>query len=226
MSGKKYLVVLGILAVVSLGVSTGVTLLFGGKDAPPPGQGGAKKPLSPEEALRAELAAAGKARNVLPDQGRLEGLIKDLRARIAEYDRKALKLAERERRIATAEGNLQRRAKELEKLRMQLASPLTSLRSALAEYEAQMVTVRQTEKANFQQIAATYDKMESESAASIFTGMCEKKRNQFDDVVRILHYMSERTSAKVLSAMATTDAKTAADLTTGLQKVRELNQQG
>ncbi len=214
MTGKKYIVLLVILAVVSLGASAAISLLFGGPGTPAGGKDGAgKKPPSKTDALLAGLAAAGQPREFLPNQAAIEQLIKDLRARTAEYEHKKSLLAQRESRVRQAEENLKRRAKEVEKLRMELIGPLTRLKDAIAEVRRQQVLVDKQEKSNLQRIAGTFEKMDAVKGGAMLAGMCEN--GQADDAVKILYYMSERMSAKMLAEMP--DQALAAKLT-GLMK--------
>jgi flagellar motility protein MotE (MotC chaperone) len=218
MSGKKFLLILGALAVVSLGVSTVLSLLLGGRGAAGTGQGArAGKPLSKSEALLAQLAAAGEPKRLLPTQSQLEETVRDLRARIAEYEHKRQLLDERDKRVAQAEENLKRRAKEVEKLRMELIGPLTRLKDAVADLQRQQKVVAKQEKANFQRIAATFEKMETTKGGAMLAGMCEN--GQTDDVVKILYYMNERSSAKLLAEIP--DQALAAKLTGLMKKIQE-----
>jgi hypothetical protein len=205
MSGKKFLIALGILAAVSFGVSLGLSSLLGGKGSHAVKEA-AGKPLG-----------KGEARKALPEQEKIEQLTKDLRARIAEYERKDHKFIEREKRLALAEENLIHRAKELETLRLQMVGPLTRLKDAMAELDRSRVQVSKQEKANLLRIASTFEKMDPVRGGGILSGMAANK--QLDDVAKILFYMSERTSAKMLAEI--TDKVVAAQLTEKMQKIRE-----
>ena len=218
MTGKKYLIILGILAAVSFGVSLGLSAMLGGKGAHA-GKEAAGKPPNKGEALLAGLSAdgAGEARKALPEQEKIEQLTKDLRARIAEYERKEHKFVEREKRLAVAEENIVHRAKELETLRLQMVGPLTRLKDAMAELDHARVAVNKQEKANLLRIASTFEKMDPTRGGGILSGMAANE--QLDDVAKILFYMSERSSAKMLAEI--TDKTLAAKLMGMMQKIRE-----
>ena len=218
MAGKKYLIILGVLAAVSFGVSLGVSALLGGKDSHAE-KNAAAKPVNKSDALLAGLSAdgAGEARKALPEQEKIDQLTKDLRARIAEYERKEHKFIEREKRLAVAEENLVHRAKELETLRLQMVGPLARLKDAMAELDRARVQVNKQEKANLQKIASTFEKMDPTKGGGILSGMAANE--QLDDVVKILFYMSERSSAKMLAEIQ--DKALAAKLTGMMQKIRE-----
>jgi len=217
MKGIKYLIILGVLAVVSFGVSLGVSLLVGDRKPPAGKSASPANPPSRSEALLAGLSNDAPARKTLLKQQQLEELIKDLQARMTEYERKELKQAEREKRIALAEETLQRRAKELEKLRMELVGPLTRLRDAVAELERSRVLIAKQEKVALQTIASKYERMDPEKGSGILATMCAS--NQIDDVVKILYYMSERVSAKFLAEMS--DQAMAARLTAMMKTIQE-----
>lgn len=234
MSGKKFLIILGALAAVSFALSAGVGLFFGGAKPSPAGgkSPAAVRPPTKSEALLAGLAATGERppAKVSHDREQVEGLIKDLRVRMSEYERKERKLLERKKRVALAEQNLRRRAKELETLRMELVGPLMRLKNAVAELDSTRVVVAKEEKVNLQRIAATYEKIPPERGATILADMCDN--GQTDDVVKILFYMNERCAGKLLGEMAgddraakptgeVADKGRAAELTKRMQRIRE-----
>ncbi len=216
MSGKKYLVLLGILALLSFGGALGVSLLLGGGGPEASAGKDPNRSLTQGQAVLAGLGAPRPDRKP-PSRIAVEEMIKDLRLRLSEVQRRSRSLDERARRLDLAEQAVRQRAKELEKLRMQLVGPLTRLKDAIARMERSRVRVRKEEKANIVRIAATYEKMDAARGAEILTGMCTNE--QTDDVVRILYYMNERCSAKLLGEM--TDQALAARLTGLMQKVRE-----
>ena len=225
MSGKKFLIILGGLAVLSFGVSLAISMLLGGSEpASPPGPQATTRPaLTGADALLATAGAPGRLlRQMLPAQRQVEELIKDLRARVTDYDRRERQLDDREKRLQLTEQNLQRRAKELEKLRMELVTPWTRLKEAAAELERSRVNVDAQEKAAILNIAATFEKMDSAEGAAILEGMCQNE--QTDDVVKILFYVSERPRGKLLGEIK--DKDLAAKLTALMQKVREVNTKG
>ncbi|HUS92479.1 MAG TPA: hypothetical protein VM695_11550 [Phycisphaerae bacterium] len=214
MSGKKYLIILGILAAMSFGVSLGVSLLLGGPG--PEGKAPAAPP-NPSDALLAGLSADPAPREALLAQHKLDELIKDLRARMAEYERKEKALAERARQVATAEQTLRRRAQELETLRTELVGPLTRLKDAVAELRRSRVLIDKQEKAAIRTIASKYERMDPIQGGEILVTMCGNQ--QTDDVVKILYYMSERVSAKFLAEMP--DKALAARLTALMKTIQE-----
>jgi flagellar motility protein MotE (MotC chaperone) len=214
MSGKKFYLLLGVLAVASLGISAALTLLTGG--GAPAGKPSGEAPTK-EAALLAGVTAAGGPPPMLPRQEQFEQLVKELRVKVLDYRRKEQKLAEREKRLALAEENLKRRSKELANLLARLEAPLNRLKAAEAELERARLLVDKQERANIQRIAATFEKMDPEGGGEILSGMCAN--SQTDDAVKILYYMSDRTSASLLGEMK--DRDLAARLAGMMQRITE-----
>jgi flagellar motility protein MotE (MotC chaperone) len=213
MFGRKYLMILGVLALLSVGVSAGISGLFGGakKASPAAGPQPGKAEAMPAKVQTIEDKPA-------PGQEQVQDLVHELRLRLGEVQRREARLGEQEKRVQMAEEGLQRRAKELEALRMELIGPLTRLKEATAELDKSRMKVSAEEKQNITRVAATFEKMDAEGGSGILMGMCAN--NQADDVVKILYYMSERAAAKVLGAM--TDKALAARLTAMMQRIREV----
>jgi len=86
-----------------------------------------------------------------------------------------------------------------------------------------MIKIEKVEQQNLVSIAATYDKMDSASAAVIMTNMSKvsdsKKSSDIDDAVKILYYMTERTKAKVLAEMTKTQPEITALFCKKLKKI-------
>ncbi len=79
-------------------------------------------------------------------------------------------------------------------------------------------------------IAATYDNMDSASASKIVVSMCssqtqpgeiDNQSSGFDEAVKILYYMTDRTKAKLLAELTTSEPKLAAFLTQKLKRIVE-----
>ncbi len=223
---KKFLMILGILALVGFGVAMGISIWFGGRDEPTAG-GPTKQPAGGPQTLLAQMGAVQTPKTTLLRRQQLEELIKDLELRMNEYKRKADRLAQREQRVVIAEGNLQRRAEELEKLRTELIVPLTRLKDAMAELQSLQDTVDKDQKAALMRIAASYGMMEPAKGGGILAEMY--RNGQEKDVARILYYMSERTSAKLLAELGNEhvdpndpeSGTLAPDLTQMMKKIKE-----
>ena len=102
---------------------------------------------------------------------------------------------------------------------MELVAPLDRLKQAKKELDESRVRIEQEETANLRSAAAIYDKMSPEESGPVFESMC--KNNQIDDAVKILRFMNERTAAKVLGQIQTSDKDAARKLTDGLKRIQQ-----
>jgi hypothetical protein len=161
----------------------------------------------------------------------LKELIQIIRKKMQEYESKVQALEIREKRVQMAQGVLKEDVENLTNLRIELASTIANLKSERDKLQKSRLEIEEVEKANFISIAATYDKMESSSASKILVSMCKsgqmqtmqagKGKSSFDDAVKILYYMAERTKAKLLAELANTEPSLAALLNNRLIQIVE-----
>ncbi|MHC4158080.1 MAG: hypothetical protein ACYSSO_03285 [Planctomycetota bacterium] len=156
----------------------------------------------------------------------LKGLVHEVREKIQEYNNKLEGLEVQEQRLHISQDTLKKDINKLMDLQIELASMVTNLKSERDNLLKDKVKIVQTEKSNLMSIAATYDKMDPTSASKILTNMSripnEAARSaSLDDVVKILHYMAERTKAKLLAELATSEPKLAALLCRKLKQIVE-----
>ena len=158
----------------------------------------------------------------------LKGLVFEVREKIREYENKAKELDRREERLAMTQETLKKDIDELNKMRVELAALVANLKEERSKLIETRVQIAQSEKANITSIAATYDKMDAASASKILTNMCQRQLESgriqggaIDDAVKILFYMTERTKAKVLAEMVTTEPKLSAMLCQRLKEIVE-----
>jgi uncharacterized membrane protein YfbV (UPF0208 family) len=162
----------------------------------------------------------------------LKELIFDVREKMQEYDQKLQSLEKREQRIRIAQDVLRKDIEKLDNLRVELSSAVVSLKNERDRLQKSRIDINKSEKANLMSIAATYDKMDSTSASQILINMCSGQLskagggiyNGMDDAVKILHYMTERTKAKLLAELVTSEPKLAAVLCQRLKEVVEKEQ--
>lgn len=150
------------------------------------------------------IASMGaEAKQSMTDQ-QLQTLIFEVREKIKEYALKLQNLDVREKRLQIAQDGLKKDIEEMASLRIDLASAVASLKNEQAKLLKSKVEIEKNEKDNLISIAATYDKMDAESAGKILMNMIQSKNpgNNSDDAVKILYFMTERTKAKVLASMA------------------------
>jgi flagellar motility protein MotE (MotC chaperone) len=161
---------------------------------------------------------------------RLKNLVFEVREKIKEYDNKLQVLELQGQRLQITRDALQKDIENLNNLQIELASTVAGLKEQRNKLLKTRVDITKEEKANMVSIAATYDKMDSQSAGKILTNLCKKqgqsvvgKENSgLQDAVKILHYMTERTKAKVLAEIVTSEPQLASLLCQRLKQVSEI----
>lgn len=198
---------------------------------PAPGDDESQAALSQSQSGAA--AASGPVTKAMTEQ-ELKNLILDIRGKIQDYNNKLQALGVRERRLQLAQDMLKKDIENLNSLRIELASAVANLKSERDKLIKSRLQIDQTEKSNLVSIAATYDKMEVSGASKILTNMCaaqitgktqavksDSVGGSFDDAVKILYYMSERTKAKLLAELASSEPALAAALCKRLKQIVE-----
>ena len=193
------------------------------------GQPEQEKPL-PEPGMTGSAdSGSGPMRRALTEQ-QLKNLIQDIREKMREYDDRLQALTVRERRFQMAQDVLKEDVNNLNNLRVELASTVANFKSERDKLLKSRLEIDQAEKTNLASIAATYDKMDASSAGKILANMCTaggdetqsgKKDGSLDDAVKILHYMTERTKAKVLAELAVSEPALAAAFSQRLKQIVE-----
>ena len=173
-------------------------------------------------------AEDGTGTRTLTEQ-QLKELILEVREKIQQYDRKLQDLEKEKERMQIAQQTLKKDIDTLNNLRVDLAASVVSLKSERDALLKARTEIEQVEKTNLMAIASAYDKMDSARAGEILKSMVQgrtqdgvpAKKANADDAVKILHFMQERTKAKVLAELAATDAPLAATLSQRLKQVTE-----
>lgn len=174
------------------------------------------------------IGADGKAAKNMTEQ-QLKSLVYEVREKIQDYDSKLRDIELREQRLQTAHNTLKEDIGNLNNMRVELASIVANLKSERDKLLKTRVEIEQAEKANLMSVAAAYDKMDAASASKILSSMSTNQTEDgtatgssgFDDAVKILHYMTERTTAKVLAEMVNSEPKLAAAICQRLKKINE-----
>jgi flagellar motility protein MotE (MotC chaperone) len=193
-----------------------------------PGQG---KTLPEPGLTEAGDMGSGPMKKALTEQ-QLKNLIQDVRGKMRDYDNRLQTLTVRERRLQMAQDVLKEDIGNLNNLRVELAAAVVNLKNERDKLLKSRLQIDQAEKVNLISIAGTYDKMESSSASKILTNMCAtggqtpsgksgQAHSRYDDAVKILYYMEDRTKAKVLAEMATSEPDLAAALCERLKHIVE-----
>ena len=160
----------------------------------------------------------------------LRNLVFEVREKVQEYDDKLQNLAVREQRLQRTQDTLKEDIQNLDNLRIELAAIVADIKSERDKLLKTRLEVAQAEKSNLVLIAATYDKMDASSASKILVSLCtsqtqpgkiDSQSRGFDEAVKILYYMTERTTAKLLAEVTTAEPKLAAFLTQRLKQIVE-----
>jgi len=174
-------------------------------------------------------AGSGPMTKAMTEQ-QLKNLIQDIREKMREYDNRLQALTVRERRFQMAQDMLKEDIDKLNNLRTELASTVANLKTERDKLLKSRLEIDQAERVNLVSIAATYDKMEANSAGKILANMCvaaggdtrgARKDGSLDDAVKILYYMTERTKAKVLAELAVSEPALAAAFSQRLKQIVE-----
>ncbi len=160
----------------------------------------------------------------------LKNLVFEVQDKKRQYENKLQGLQTQEKRIQMAQDMLKKDIENLNNLRVELASTVAQLKKQREKLLNSKIEIAQTEKANLAKIAATYDKMDAASASKILINMCagqtqrrsvETSEDNINDAVKILHYMNERTKAKVLAESVTSEPTLTAALCERLKHIIE-----
>jgi len=149
----------------------------------------------------------------------LQNLIYDIRQKMKEYKSREKELDLQEVRLRTARTSLQDDIDRLDNLRVQLTATVATLKQQETSLRNSMVEIGTVEKSNVQSIAGRYDKMDITQASKIMVNMVSN--NQLDDAAKIIYYMSERTSGKLLGEIGNTKPEFAVILCNQLKRMSE-----
>jgi len=157
----------------------------------------------------------------------LKELIFEVREKIQEYQAKNQSLDKEKQRLLVAQQTLQKDIAALNDLRVELAATVANLRNERDMLQKTRVEVEQAERTNLVAIAAAYDKMDAARASEILSNMAAtqsksgavNRSTNIDDAVKILFFMQDRTKAKVLAELASTEPALAALLSQKLKQV-------
>jgi len=214
---KTKIIFIAVLTALCFGASFSISLLLRA-----PGQSAVdhKGPQDSTEAedQKDEKALAAAAISALgPKEKVVEELTRELRQKIEEYRHKLAQFEKREKRLALATENLKKQASELDNLRIQLVAPLTRLKEAQAKLAQSRVMIKKEEEANLKKMAEIYAKMDAGEASKILVNIYDS--GQESDAAIILHFMSQRSAAKLLAAIS--DKSLAARLCDRMKRIRE-----
>jgi hypothetical protein len=186
----------------------------------------------PKVAMMSSVGTVSDREKQAMTENQLKDLVFEVRGKIQEYNDKLQYLKVQEQRLQMSQDTIRKDIENLNNLRVELASIVVNIKNERDKLLKSRLEVNQTEKANLVSIAATYDKMESTSAGKILISMCSSQAQPdkvdirgsgFDEAVKILYYMTDRTKAKLLAELTSTEPKLAAFLTQRLKQIIEGN---
>lgn len=149
----------------------------------------------------------------------LKSLIYDIREKMKENRYSEKELDRRKQRMQMIQDTLQEDIDKLETLRVQLTSIISKLQQQEHNLKQTTLKINETEKANMKNLAARYDKMSADLASNIMINLASN--NQLNDAVKIMYYMSERTSGKLLGEIGNTKPNLAALISLQLKRIKE-----
>ena len=178
-------------------------------------------------------APSGSMQKALTEQ-QLKSLVQDVRQKMREYEDRLQAIGMRERRLQVAQNVLKEDIENLDNLRVEVASAVTGLKNERDKLIKSRLEIEETEKANLVNLALSYDKMDVTGAQKILVSLCKPedgaqpdstdvggKSSGYEDAVKILHYMTDRTKAKLLAELATNEPALAASLCQRLKQIVE-----
>lgn len=211
---------------VNIPEESGQTALVGDESGQQPGQTRA--------GMVGTVAAASVTITKAMTEQQLRTLIMDVRQKMQEYNDRLQALGVRERRLQLSQDMLKKDIENLNTLRIELASTIANLKNERDMLEKSRLEIDQTEKTNLVLLAASYDKMNVTGASKIITNLCAaqdpseiqaiesgRTAGSFDDAVKIMHYMTERTKANLLAELANSEPDLAAALCKRLKQIVE-----
>lgn len=205
--------------LVSFAASFGFVLLT----AEAPREADAARVAAPENAPtggeRSAASAETSEARVAPAEKQLNDLVYDLQEKTKLYQTKVLDQKAREQRLQMTAEMMSKDIKRLNELRTQLATVVSELKNQQAELQQSRVQIKGDEQGNLRTIAGTFDRMDATSAAEIVINMC--KTNQLEDAVKIIYFMSERTAAKLLAGVSSTEPELAPVLCDRLKRITQ-----
>lgn len=149
----------------------------------------------------------------------LKSLIYDIREKMKEHRYSEKELDRRRQRMQVIQDTLQEDIDRLDTLRVQLTSILSNLQQQEHSLKQTTLKIEETEQVNMKNLAARYDKMSTDLATNIMINMASN--NQLNDAVKIMYYMSDRTSGKLLGEIGNSKPNLAALISLQLKRIKE-----
>ena len=155
----------------------------------------------------------------------LKNLVYEVQETIRIYKSKIEEIQQEETRLQITKDKLNDQISEMKELQTRLSTTAASVKEEREKLQKTVININNVEKDNLITIAATYDKMDSVKASEILEDMSQMQNSVsgsgFDDAIKILHFMKERTRGKLLAELATNNSKLAAIFCQRLKRIRK-----
>jgi len=210
------------LGAATFGASYGVSLWLGASTGAAAADIAQEVVVPDGEKTDADADADAEVATAHLGEKHLMALVRQVRAKLDDCRQREKDLEAHQRRLQVARDDLRKEAQHMETLRARLAAAASKLKETRAALEKTRLDVSSDEQRNLRHTAEIYDTMDAEAAADIVTSMCGNE--QEDDAAKILHFMKERSVAKLLAAID--DRNLVANLCQKLKRIREPEQGG
>lgn len=174
--------------------------------------GGNTEPVKKLELYNTETARS------LPER-RLQNLIEDARNKVRDVKTREDQLDEYEKQLEMTRESLSGDIERLSQLYEQLSRQILTLKQQKQMLDSRIVEIKQDESERLKQLAAVYDNMDEQSSANLFINMISN--SQLDDAAKIVFFMSERKSAKVLAEITNKEPTIARVLCSKIKSIKE-----
>jgi flagellar motility protein MotE (MotC chaperone) len=134
-----------------------------------------------------------------PKERQLDELIGEVRAKLKQLDRRERDLNAREKRLASASDHLKAQIKELNDLKVELATAIGPLREARQNMLRFRALITSQEAANVEAAAKRWEKMDPANAARLIAEMWKTRQDKA--ATKILRVMSDKKRAAILDEM-------------------------
>jgi hypothetical protein len=205
MKGKKFkMLILGVLGLLSFGVSFMLS-----RNVSPSGEtsnimdiGHETGEIPPELVVLKNLAKEQKA-DLRPKERQLDELVREVRARIQQLDRRERILQQREKRLEVAAEQLKAQGRQLEELRVKLVAAVDPLQRQRKSLLRERALITAQEVTNLKNAAKMYGRMEPSNAARILLAMVNSGNLKMAS--KIIHYLPDKNWAAIMDEIKQDD---------------------
>lgn len=154
----------------------------------------AEDPTADQTLLNSLAQAEGQ--RLQPGQQELSQLIKDVRIRIQQLERRERTLDDRERRLAMAADQLKQQAADLQQLRVELAREFVPLKQSRTDLMKDRTLIQNQELRNVQNAAKMWARMDPANCARLVVEMFQN--DQAEAATKIIYFLPEKNWAAIM----------------------------